>query len=134
MASRTYEITFRGEAVPAIVDAFEDFDVTVGAGRTTLRGEQLDQAALHGAIRPSPEPGPGAARGKSHLGRGLRVSGAPLVPSVGASRHPDRAWRRSPRGRVTILGPEPLTVTGGTKHQPEPRPAPAPAIIKGQPG
>jgi 2-keto-3-deoxy-6-phosphogluconate aldolase len=50
MASRTYEIIFRGEAVPAIVDAFEDFDVTVGAGRTTLRGEQLDQAALHGAI------------------------------------------------------------------------------------
>jgi hypothetical protein len=50
MASRAYEITFKGEAVPAIVGAFEDFDVTVGTGRTTLRGERLDQPALHGAI------------------------------------------------------------------------------------
>jgi 2-keto-3-deoxy-6-phosphogluconate aldolase len=50
MSSRTYEITFTGEAIPAIVDAFEDFEVTVGTGCTTLRAEQLDQAALHGAI------------------------------------------------------------------------------------
>ena len=50
MACRTYEITFVGEAVPAIVDAFEDFEVIVGTGRTTLRAKQLDQAALHGAI------------------------------------------------------------------------------------
>ena len=50
MASRTYEITFVGEAVPAIVDAFEDFDVVVGAGSTTLRADQLDQPALYGAI------------------------------------------------------------------------------------
>lgn len=50
MASRTYEITFLGEAVPTIVDAFEDFEVNIGTGTTTLRGEKLDQAALHGAI------------------------------------------------------------------------------------
>lgn len=50
MASRTYEIIFVGEAVPAIVDAFEDFEVIVGSGSTTLRAERLDQAALHGAI------------------------------------------------------------------------------------
>jgi hypothetical protein len=50
MTPRTYEITFVGEAVPAIVDAFEEFDVVVGAGNTTLRGASLDQAALHAAI------------------------------------------------------------------------------------
>jgi hypothetical protein len=50
MTSRTYEITFLGEAVPAIVAAFEGFDVTVGTGRTTLRASQIDQPALHGAI------------------------------------------------------------------------------------
>ena len=50
MSLRTYEITFAGEAVPAIVAAFEEFDVIVKAGRTTLRAEQIDQPALHGAI------------------------------------------------------------------------------------
>jgi hypothetical protein len=50
MTIRSYEITFQGEAVPTIVDAFEDFEVTVDAGCTTLRGQDLDQAALHGAI------------------------------------------------------------------------------------
>ena len=47
---RTYEITFAGEAPPAIVEAFDDFDVTVGAGNTVLRAELPDQAALHGAL------------------------------------------------------------------------------------
>jgi hypothetical protein len=50
MTTRTYEITFGGEAVPAIMGAFEDFDVTIGEGYTTLRADCLDQAALHGAI------------------------------------------------------------------------------------
>jgi hypothetical protein len=50
MTTRTYEITFEGEAVPAIVEAFEEFDVVVGAGHTTLRARQFDQAALHGAL------------------------------------------------------------------------------------
>jgi hypothetical protein len=50
MTPRTYEITFAGEAVPAVVDAFEDFQVTVGSGSTTLRAELVDQSALHGAI------------------------------------------------------------------------------------
>ncbi len=47
---RTYEIIIAGQAVPAVVDAFEDFDVVVGPERTTLRAELPDQAALHGAI------------------------------------------------------------------------------------
>jgi hypothetical protein len=50
MTARTYEITFVGEAVPAIVDAFADFDVVVGGGRTTLRAVLPDQAALYGAL------------------------------------------------------------------------------------
>jgi hypothetical protein len=47
---RTYEITFAGQAVPAVVDAFDEFEVTVEKTTTTLRGELADQAALHGAI------------------------------------------------------------------------------------
>ena len=50
MTPRTYEITFAGEAPPAVVWAFEDFDIVTGSGFTTLRAELLDQAALHGAI------------------------------------------------------------------------------------
>jgi len=50
MTSRTYEITFAGEAIPAIVAAFEEFDVIICPGYTTLRAELPDQAALHGAI------------------------------------------------------------------------------------
>jgi hypothetical protein len=50
MTIRTYEITFAGQAVPAVVDAFEDFEVTVEKTSTTLRGELVDQAALHGVI------------------------------------------------------------------------------------
>ena len=50
MTPRTYEITFAGGAVPAIVGAFEDFDVIVGDGITTLRAQLPDQAALHGTL------------------------------------------------------------------------------------
>jgi hypothetical protein len=50
MTSRTYEITFAGEAVPALIEAFEGFDMTVDEGKTTMRAELPDQAALHGAI------------------------------------------------------------------------------------
>ena len=50
MTPRTYEITFGGEAVPAIVDAFEDFDVSVGDGTTTIRARLPDQAAVHGTL------------------------------------------------------------------------------------
>jgi hypothetical protein len=50
MTPRTYEITFAGEAVPAIAAAFDEFDVIVCPGCTTLRGELPDQAALHGTI------------------------------------------------------------------------------------
>jgi hypothetical protein len=48
---RTYEITFLGEAGPALCAAFDDFDLTIGSGVTTLRGMFLDQSALHGVIQ-----------------------------------------------------------------------------------
>ncbi len=50
MSLRTYEITFDGEAVPAIVAAFAEYNVTVEAGHTTLRAEQIDQAAFQGVL------------------------------------------------------------------------------------
>jgi hypothetical protein len=50
MRPRVYEITFAGGAVPAVRAAFEEFDVEVGPGRTTLRAELADQAARHGAL------------------------------------------------------------------------------------
>jgi hypothetical protein len=50
MTPRIYEITFAGEAVPAITGTFEEFDVIVGARSTTLRAELPDQAALHGTL------------------------------------------------------------------------------------
>ncbi len=50
MAPKTYEITFTGQAVPAIIAAFEDFDVIIGEDTTTLRGKLADQTALRGAI------------------------------------------------------------------------------------
>ena len=45
-----YEITFSGEAGPAISAEFDDCQVTVGSGTTTLRAELPDQAALIGLM------------------------------------------------------------------------------------
>jgi hypothetical protein len=50
MTLRTYEITFEGEAFPAIATAFEEFEVIVGGGTTTLRGSEMDQSALYGVF------------------------------------------------------------------------------------
>ncbi len=49
MSLRTHEITFSGEAVPIAAD-FEECDVTVEGGYTTLRAEQIDHAAFHGVV------------------------------------------------------------------------------------
>ena len=45
-----YEITVRGEAGPTVCSAFDDLEVTVTEGRTTLRGRLADQAALFGVL------------------------------------------------------------------------------------
>ena len=48
--SRTYEITFVGQAGPVRRAEFDDCDISVGPGTTTLRAE-LDQGALHGLMQ-----------------------------------------------------------------------------------
>jgi hypothetical protein len=48
---RTYEITFTGQAGPALRAQFDDCDVTIGSGSTTLRAELPDPAALSGLVQ-----------------------------------------------------------------------------------
>ena len=49
--SQTYEITFTGQAGATLRAEFDDCDVTVGRGMTTLRAELPDEAALAGLIQ-----------------------------------------------------------------------------------
>jgi hypothetical protein len=49
--SRTYEITFAGEAGAIVRAEFDDCEVRVSPGATTLRLELADQGALHGLIQ-----------------------------------------------------------------------------------
>jgi hypothetical protein len=51
MRSQTYEITFRGEAGTTLRAEFDDCEVTIGPGTTTLRAELPDQAALAGLVQ-----------------------------------------------------------------------------------
>ena len=45
-----YEIVLRGEHGPAVQAEFEDLEVVVGDGRTVLRGDLSDQAAVYGVL------------------------------------------------------------------------------------
>ena len=49
--SRTYEITFVGEAGAILLAEFDDCEVRVSPGTTTLRLDLADQGALHGLIQ-----------------------------------------------------------------------------------
>ena len=49
--SQTYEITFTGQAGTALRAEFDDCEVTVGPGTTTLRAELPDQGALSGLLQ-----------------------------------------------------------------------------------
>ena len=51
MRPQTYEITFTGEAGTALRAEFDDCEVTVGPGMTTLRAELPDQGALSGLVQ-----------------------------------------------------------------------------------
>jgi hypothetical protein len=51
MWSPTYEITFAGEAGTTTRAEFDDCEVIVGSGRTTLRAELPDQDALWGLVQ-----------------------------------------------------------------------------------
>jgi hypothetical protein len=48
--SQTYEITFTGQAGSALRAEFDDCEVTLGPGTTTLRAELPDQGALSGLM------------------------------------------------------------------------------------
>jgi hypothetical protein len=51
MRSHTYEITFTGEAGPTLRAEFDDCEVTIGPGTTTVRTELPDPAALAGLVQ-----------------------------------------------------------------------------------
>ena len=51
MRSPIYEITFTGQAGAALRAEFDDCDVSIGRGTTTLRAELPDEAALAGLIQ-----------------------------------------------------------------------------------
>ena len=51
MPARTYEITIAGEAGATVRAEFDDCEVSVGPGATTLHLELQDQGALHGLIQ-----------------------------------------------------------------------------------
>jgi hypothetical protein len=48
---QTYEITFTGRAGTALRAEFDDCEVAVGPGTTTLRADLPDQAALGGLLQ-----------------------------------------------------------------------------------
>jgi hypothetical protein len=49
--SKTYEITFVGQAGSALRAEFDDCEVSVGPDTTTLRAELPDQSALQGLLQ-----------------------------------------------------------------------------------
>jgi hypothetical protein len=51
MRSQTYEITFAGQAGATLRAEFDDCQVTIGPGTTTLRAELPDPAALAGLVQ-----------------------------------------------------------------------------------
>jgi hypothetical protein len=48
--AKTYEITFLGQAGTALSVEFDDCEVTIGPGTTTLRAELPDRGALSGLM------------------------------------------------------------------------------------
>lgn len=48
---RTYEITFVGQAGSLLRAEFDDCEISVGPGTTTLHAEQVDQPALQGLLQ-----------------------------------------------------------------------------------
>ena len=51
MGPQRYELTFTGQAGPALSGELDDYAVTVGPVMTTLRAELPDQAALLGLLK-----------------------------------------------------------------------------------
>jgi hypothetical protein len=49
--SQTYEITFAGQAGSVVCAEFDDCEVTIGSGTTSLRAELPDPAAFAGLMQ-----------------------------------------------------------------------------------
>lgn len=49
-AAMRYDIAVRGQLSPSVAAAFDDFEVEIEGDKTTLHGEIVDRAALHGVI------------------------------------------------------------------------------------
>ena len=50
MRSQTYEVTFLGQAGTTLRAEFDDCEVTIGPGTTTVRAELPDRGALSGLM------------------------------------------------------------------------------------
>ena len=50
MRSQTYEITFLGQAGSTLTAEFDDCEIRLGPGTTTLRADLPDQGALSGLM------------------------------------------------------------------------------------
>ena len=50
MRLHTYEITFTGQASPALCAEFDECEVTIGSGTTILRARLPDQPAVVGLL------------------------------------------------------------------------------------
>ena len=50
MQSQTYEITFLGQAGSTLSAEFDDCEIIIGPGTTTLRADLPDQGALTGLM------------------------------------------------------------------------------------
>jgi len=51
LRSRTYEITFTGQTGTTLCAEFDDCEISIYSGTTTLRAELPDQGALTGLIQ-----------------------------------------------------------------------------------
>jgi hypothetical protein len=51
VSSRTYEITFVGQAGTVLQAEFDDCEISLRSDTTTLHREVLDQAALYGLLQ-----------------------------------------------------------------------------------
>jgi hypothetical protein len=91
MPPRTYEITFAGQAGTVLRAEFDDCEVSVGSGTTTLHFELADQGALYGLLQ-------------RIVSFGLELIDVSVVPSradIGQGASNGRLAQFTPAGRMT---------------------------------
>jgi hypothetical protein len=99
----TYEITFAGEAGSTLRAEFDDCELIVGQGMTTLRAELPDQGALWGILDriiglglqvihmhlvATPAPSQERAQTVTSIGNDRAADAEPKVTSASAGRFP----------------------------------------------